>query len=110
MKKFTNKLGLSDTFFNENVRKEILRDFTTTVITHGNEERKATETERRILSGIIGGALSTIAFYACTESWNDVRTVKDTAEFTAIHLLPEINGYNTVFNRIQKILDLYTEN
>jgi hypothetical protein len=112
MKKFINTLGLSDNFFDQNIRAEAVRDFSSTVITHDLEERKATEEERRALTGIIGGALSSIAFYACTDEWKpeNVRIVKDTAEFTAIYLLPNINNYNTVYNRIQKIIDLFTEN
>lgn len=109
---FQNELGLSESFFETAIRKEIVRDFSTTVILADREERAATEEEQRILSSILAGALSTISFYACKDGWNGISTVKDTAEFTAISFFgveSEINFYDTVYNRIQKIIDLFTE-
>lgn len=109
---FQNGLGLSESFFEIGVRNEVVRDFSTTVVLADREERAATEEEQRILSSILAGALSTISFYACKDGWNGVSTVKDTAEFTAISFFgveSEINFYDTVYNRIQKIIDLFAE-
>lgn len=111
-KSFQNKFNLSESFFTQGARDEAVRDFSTTVVLADRDERAATEEEQRILSSILAGALSTISFYACKDGWNGISTVKDTAEFMAISFFgveSEINFYDTVYNRIQKIIDLFTE-
>lgn len=111
-KSFKNKFNLSESFFKQSVRDEMVRGYSATVVLADREERAATEEEQRILSSILAGALSTISFYACTDGWNGISTVKDTAEFIAMSFFgteSEINFYYTVYTTIQEILDWFTE-
>ena len=57
-------------------------------------ERRSTKKERLIIESIIFGALVAIRNGA------EKQTAKDTAEFISHGLLPDVNGYDTIYNRI----------
>lgn len=109
---FQNDLGLSKLFLDSCARNEAVKNYSSTVILSGLEERVATEEEQRILSEIIAGALNAIGFYACSDVRNRVDIIKNTAEYIAISFFgveSEINFYYTVNQRIQKIVGAFTE-
>ena len=68
--------------------------------------RNATNEERGILFGIIAGALITANYGSHRESKEAQQAIKDCAEFIAGFLLPNCNNYDTVYNKIGKIIKL----
>lgn len=68
-------------------------------------ERQATENEKVVLFNTICGALLTIRRYNFNNT--AVQAAKDTAEFTADLMLPYINGYESVYNKIGEFIEMY---
>lgn len=66
--------------------------------------RKSTKREQTIIQAVIYGALLAI------EHGADKQSVKDSSEFTADILLPEMNGYDTIYNRIEKYFEITAQN
>lgn len=67
--------------------------------------RKSTKKEKEILTNIICGALFTIRVHNLNSI--AVQAAKDTAEFTADLMLPYINGYDSVYNKIGDFVEQY---
>ena len=68
-------------------------------------ERQATPQEKEILTNIICGAL--FAIRTNQLGGIAIQTAKDTAEFTADLMLPYINGYESVYLKIDNFLARY---
>lgn len=68
-------------------------------------KRKSTKKERKILTNIIYGALLAIKNHNL--GGIAVQAAKDTAEFTADLMLPYINGYLSVYNKIGDFVARY---
>ena len=64
---------------------------------HGSNDnrRKSTETEKRIISAIIFGGLLAIRGGA------DQQSVQDACEYIGKLQIPEMNGYDTIYNPIR---------
>ena len=91
-----NRIGKSESelraYATDNSQTIVIREYE-----NGNSydyERKATEHEQKIIYGIIFGALLAI------NSGSDLRSVKDSSEYTVDILLKGVNGYDTIYNRI----------
>lgn len=67
--------------------------------------RKSTKKEKEILTNIIFGALLAIKNHNL--GGIAVQSAKDTAEFTADLMIPHINGYLSVYNKIGDFIELY---
>lgn len=67
--------------------------------------RKSTKKEKEILTNIIYGALLSIRWHKLDK--NAVKTASDTAEFTANLMIPNINGYDSVYNKIGDFVAMY---
>lgn len=67
--------------------------------------RETTKKEKEILTNIIYGALCTIRWHKLDK--NGVQVAKDTAEFIGDLMIPNMNGYDSVYNKIGKFVDLY---
>lgn len=67
--------------------------------------RKSTKKEKEILTNIIFGALLAIKNHKLDGI--AVQAAKDTAEFTADLMIPHINGYLSVYNKIGKFVAMY---
>lgn len=65
---------------------------------HGSkdERRKTTKTEKRIISAIILGGLLAIRDGA------DRQSVQDACEYNGKLQIPEMNGYDTIYNPIRE--------
>lgn len=85
-----------DTVFSYNERMEEVR-------------RNATNEERETLFGIITGALLAANYGSHRESKEAQQAIKDCAEFIAGFLLPNCNNYDTVYNKIGKIIKVLEE-
>lgn len=70
-----------------------------------NTERKTTPREKKILTNIICGALFAIRVHNLNSI--AVQSAKDTAEFTADLMLPYINGYLSVYLKIDNFVARY---
>ena len=70
-----------------------------------NTERKTTPREKKILTNIICGALFAIRVHNLNSI--AVQSAKDTAEFTADLMLPYINGYLSVYLKIDNFMARY---
>lgn len=68
-------------------------------------KKKTTAREKAILTNIIYGALLTIRFHKLDNT--AVQVAKDTAEFTADLMIPGINGYLSVYNKIGDFVAMY---
>ena len=71
--------------------------------------RNATSEERKLLFGIITGALLAANYGSHRESKEAQQAIKDCAEFIAGFLLPNCNNYDTVYNKIGKIIKVLEE-
>ena len=67
--------------------------------------RKSTKKEKEILTNIIYGALLTIKNHNL--GGIAIQAAKDTAEFTADLMIPGINGYLSVYNKIGEFVERY---
>lgn len=67
--------------------------------------RETTQEEKGILTNIIYGALLSIKWHKYDKT--AVQIAKDTAEFTIDLMLPYINGYDSVYNKIGKFIEIY---
>lgn len=68
-------------------------------------KKKTTAREKAMLTNIIYGALLTIRHHRLDNT--AIKAAKDTAEFTADLMIPHINGYLSVYNKIGDFLSLY---
>jgi hypothetical protein len=57
--------------------------------------RKSTKKESTIIEAVLFGALCAI------NNGSDIQSCKDTAEYTGDQLLPNVNGYDTFYRRIE---------
>lgn len=67
--------------------------------------RKSTKKEKGILTNIIFGALLSIRWHKLDK--NAVKTASDTAEFTVNLMMPNINGYDSVYRKIVNFVAQY---
>lgn len=68
-------------------------------------ERQTTESEKEILTKLIHGALLAASWHGLEE--NAVQGAKNTAEFTARLMIPNINGYLSVYLKIDNFMARY---
>lgn len=61
-----------------------------------DERRKASKPERKIIESIIYGGLLAIREGSKTD--NEIQAIIDSCEFIAKVQLPEMNGYDTIYN------------
>lgn len=85
--------------------KEYADSVSNTLVTRTYEERKATKKEKEIISNIIYGALLAIKWHNFDK--NAVQIAKDTAEFTVDTMIPNINGYKSVYLKIDNFVRIY---
>lgn len=64
-----------------------------------DDKRTTTEPEERIIQSIIYGALLAI------NSGSDKQSAKNTAEYIGDLQIPTMNGYDTIYNRIEGFFD-----
>lgn len=60
--------------------------------------KKSTKKESAIIEAVLFGALVAI------NNGSDIQSCKDTAEYTGDVLLPNVNGYDTFYRRIEAFL------